>query len=175
VSGSCDRARASLSGYGLEALSAEDRRAVREHLRGCPECRAAAAEEDPVLLFSAMPEPRVDATEIASVVSSVRAAIAWKEAERRVVSSRPVGRSRRRRVRVAAAAAVFLLTLAVPSGLRTPAPERDGAAGTPPGDASAVAAPAGAAKASGGATVYDWNPGAGEPRVVWIVDGSLDI
>jgi hypothetical protein len=33
----------------------------------------------------------------------------------------------------------------------------------------------GAVKASSGATVYDWNPGAGEPRVVWIVDGSLDI
>jgi hypothetical protein len=36
--------------------------------------------------------------------------------------------------------------------------------------------------ASGGilpaeATIYDWNPGAGpeEPRVVWIVDRSLDI
>jgi hypothetical protein len=27
------------------------------------------------------------------------------------------------------------------------------------------------------ATIYDWNPGAGveEPRVVWIVDRSLDI
>jgi hypothetical protein len=25
-----------------------------------------------------------------------------------------------------------------------------------------------------GATVYDWNPGGDEPRVVWIVDRSLD-
>ncbi len=175
MSSSCDRTRASLAGYALDALSAEDRGAAREHLRRCPECRAAAAAADPVLLFSAMPEPRVDAAEVASVVSSVRAAIAWKEAERRVAPSLPDGRARRRRARVAAAAAMFLLTLAVPSGLRSPAPERDGAAGTPPGEVSAVAAPAGAVKASGGATVYDWNPGEGEPRVVWIVDGSLDI
>jgi hypothetical protein len=25
------------------------------------------------------------------------------------------------------------------------------------------------------ATIYDWNPGGGQPRVVWIVDRSLDI
>jgi hypothetical protein len=37
----------------------------------------------------------------------------------------------------------------------------------------------GAAPAKGNlpadATIYDWNPGGGQPRVVWIVDHSLDI
>jgi hypothetical protein len=37
----------------------------------------------------------------------------------------------------------------------------------------------GAAPAKGNlpadATIYDWNPGGGQPRVVWIVDRSLDI
>jgi hypothetical protein len=76
---------------------------------------------------------------------------------------------------VAAAAAVVFLALAVPSGLRTPAPEPQRPAGPAASGVSAAAAPAGTVKTSGGATVYDWNPGAGEPRVVWIVDGSLDI
>jgi len=30
-------------------------------------------------------------------------------------------------------------------------------------------------KVPGDATIYDWNPGGGQPRVVWIVDRSLDI
>jgi len=30
-------------------------------------------------------------------------------------------------------------------------------------------------KLPGDATIYDWNPGGGQPRVVWIVDRSLDI
>jgi len=80
---------------------------------------------------------------------------------------------------------VLLLTLAISSGPPRSAPtapsapavksvEAASAAQNAPG-VSVVASPEGAPKASGGATVYDWNPGAGEPRVVWIVDGSLDI
>ena len=180
MSASCGRVRSMLPAYGLEELSAADREAVREHLRECSDCRAEAASADPSLLFAAMPEESISSAEVASVVSSVRAAIAWKETERRVAESRrrPDGRGRRRAARAAAAAAVAFLTLAVPSGLRSPAPTpRAGASGVvPPVGVSAVAAPAeGAVKTSGGATVYDWNPGAGEPRVVWIVDGSLDI
>jgi hypothetical protein len=71
---------------------------------------------------------------------------------------------------------VLPLTLVVPSGLRPP----DAGRGTPVRTApaagfSAVAGPPGPPSASGGATVYDLSPGAGEPRVVWIVDESLDI
>ncbi|HEY6065632.1 MAG TPA: zf-HC2 domain-containing protein [Thermoanaerobaculia bacterium] len=35
--------------------------------------------------------------------------------------------------------------------------------------------PARGQKLPADATIYDWNPGGGQPRVVWIVDRSLDI
>jgi len=178
VSAACDLVQARLAAYGRDELCAEDRRAFREHLRSCARCRTAAVSEDPSLLFASVAEAEghVDSAEVASLVSSVRAAIAWKEAERRVSeSSRPDRSDRRRRGRIAAAAAVVFLTLAVPSGLRSPAPEPQSPTGSPAGRVSAAAAPAATVKTSGGATVYDWTPGAGEPRVVWIVDGSLDI
>ena len=174
MTAACERVRTKLPDYARESLSDASGRDVREHLRVCAECRVEAARLDPTLLFAAIPAEPVDSAEVDSVVAAVRGAIDWREAERRVApaSSESVARSRRRTGRVAAAAAVFLLTLAVPSGLRSPAPRT--------GAASAEARPAavtreGTVKTSGGATVYDWNPGAGEPRVVWIVDGSLDI
>lgn len=45
------------------------------------------------------------------------------------------------------------------------------------GPASPFAASTGPAKGNhpADATIYDWNPGGGQPRVVWIVDRSLDI
>ncbi len=180
MSASCGRVRGDLLAYGREELSAADRLAVREHLAGCAACRTEAASADPVLLFSGLSAAPVSSTEVASVVASVRAGIALRQSERRI-EGHPVGRSlgkgRGRALRAAAAAAVVALTIAVPSGLRSPdAPAGSGiVTGAPRAGFASAAGPEGAAKASAGATVYDWNPGAGEPRVVWIVDGSLDI
>ncbi len=180
MSGVCERVRARLEEYGHEALSAVDRREVREHVSFCTACRAEAVAVDPVLLFSAVPAEAVSAEDVASVLSSVRAGIALRTAERRIEAARRRGSAvgaRGRGTRAAAAAAVILLTVVVPSGLRStadvPAPVPTGGP-TAPG-ISAVAAPEATMKAPGSATVYDWNPGAGEPRVVWIVDGSIDI
>jgi hypothetical protein len=39
----------------------------------------------------------------------------------------------------------------------------------------AEASAPGGQKLPADATIYDWNPGGGQPRVVWIVDRSLDI
>ncbi len=39
----------------------------------------------------------------------------------------------------------------------------------------AEASAPGRQKVPADATIYDWNPGGGQPRVVWIVDRSLDI
>jgi hypothetical protein len=167
-----------LEDYGREALSAEDRREVRGHLSACAACRAQAAAADPVLLFAAAPAEAVSPEDVASVLSSVRAGIALRQAERRIEGgSGPRPAVRGRGARAAAAAAVVLLTLVVPSGLRSPAeaPPAAPAGGPTAAAVSPVAAPEATVKTSGGATVYDWNPGAGEPRVVWIVDGSIDI
>jgi hypothetical protein len=179
MSAACERVRAMLPEYGLEALQAARRDEVREHLRGCAACRAEAASEDPTLLFAGLPPDAVSAEVVASVVASVRAGIALKQAERRIARhpAESAGQRRRQSARVVAAA-VILLTLAVPAGLRSPsAPALTAQVSEVPaaGLSAAVAEHASAPKAPGAATVYDWNPGVGEPRVVWIVDGSLDI
>jgi hypothetical protein len=180
MSATCERIRGRLPEYGREALPGEERRAVREHLAGCAACRAEAAAADPVLLFSALPSESVSAKDVATVVASVRAGMALRQAERRI--ERPSGRATggrasRRSARVAAAAAVLLLTLALPFGPNSPKAPLPAPVAGPAAAAARLSAagPSGLAEAGGGATVYDFNPGAGEPRVVWIVDGSLDI
>jgi len=57
----------------------------------------------------------------------------------------------------------------VPSGA---APATGGGRVSPFAEASG---PAMGQKLPADATIYDWNPGGGQPRVVWIVDRSLDI
>ncbi|MCA1581963.1 MAG: zf-HC2 domain-containing protein [Acidobacteria bacterium] len=60
---------------------------------------------------------------------------------------------------------------------------REGSPADPPapGISSRAFSPFAEASGPGGqklpadATIYDWNPGGGQPRVVWIVDRSLDI
>lgn len=180
MSAICERVRANLPAYGRESLEAGPRREVREHLAGCSACRAEAASIDPVVLFGTLSPEAVSSADVASVVASVRAGIALRQAEGRIArrSARlHRAESGRRGIRAAAAAAVVLLTLVVPSGLQPPPAgnEKAEVRRAPSAEFSTVAGPDGAARASGGATVYDWNPGAGEPRVVWIVDGSLDI
>ena len=173
----CARVRASLDEYAAETLSAQVRREVRTHLGTCADCRRAAGTVDPTLLFASVPEESVGADEIASILSAVKAGIAIKESERRLAGvSRPAAdRVRARRGRVAAVAALVVATLGLPSQVRSPQPPAR-AAGVRRAPAAGFAAAEGpAAKAPAGATVYDWNPGGGEPRVVWIVDGSLDI
>lgn len=179
MSADCERVRRNLRDYGRESLPAGPRQEVREHLAGCAACRMQAASIDPTALFGTLAPKAVSSAEVASVVASVRAGIALRQVEKRI-ARRPVRRREQatgRGIRAAAAAAVVLLTLAVPSGPRSPSAD-DRAAEVkraPKAGFSTVAGPDGAVRASGGATVYDWNPGAGEPRVVWIVDGSLDI
>jgi hypothetical protein len=186
VSPSCARAAGRLAAYLSDSLAAEERREVREHLRLCASCRDAAARVDPTALFAGLPREDVAAEDVARVVAAVRAGIAWKEAERKLP------RRRRPFARIGSAAAVLLMTLLLPAGLRT---SREEAA--PPGPPGAAARPVSAsapgrpAPAAAGfatlaeptevggpgrdATIYDWTPGSGQPRVVWIVDRSLDI
>ncbi|MGH9369494.1 MAG: zf-HC2 domain-containing protein [Thermoanaerobaculia bacterium] len=181
MSAACESVRRRLPRFAGEQLPEAERREVRGHLSRCAACRAEAASQDPTLLFAGLPSPAVSSEEVASVVASVRAGVALKQAERRI-AARPArypgeGEATRRWPRAAAAAAVALLTLAVPSGLQPPDSGQPAATAgrAPAAGLAASGAPEGVVEASSGATVYDWTPGAGEPRVVWIVDGSLDI
>lgn len=186
MNAACREVRARFTAYADEALTPQERGLVRDHLALCGACRQDAAASDPTLLFSAVGRPEeVSAADMARILEGVRAGVAIKRAERRLA------RPPRRAAAVAAAAAVALFTLALPGGpaggpeldVRNVRNVRDGRG---PGSAFRAVTPAaafGLAKAAGapadaaGATVYEIAPGAGpnEPRVVWIVDRSLDI
>ena len=192
MSFSCSDARARFASYSAEALTSEERRAVREHIAACEACREEAAAADSTLLFAGTaPVEDVSAAEMARILENVRAGVALKQAERRL--ARPLARrrsgrgegGRRRAAAIAAAAAVALFTLALPGGLseRAAAPPAPAAAAkaVTPGfarvSAFANGSADGSAESAGTATIYEIAPGAGadEPRVVWIVDRSLDI
>jgi anti-sigma factor RsiW len=177
VSALCETVRERLPRYLGDALGAEDRRRFREHLVACDECRDRVVEVEPSLLFVRTRPEEVSSEDVARVLAGVRGGIALAETERKVGRLR--GRSRRRVAATAAAAALGAMTLLLPGWDRRPV--------EPVAAAPVVSAPAsGFSPASepepGGmfpaeATIYDWNPGAAneEPRVVWIVDQSLDI
>jgi hypothetical protein len=157
-----------------------------------------------VLATSQAPDVEtVSAADTAKILAGVRAGIALKTAEKRLRPSSPDlsrGRLSWRRPAMTAAAAVAAVALAWTLGPRQPAATgaRTGApvvatSAAPASSANAnasslrpaslVPAAAGGAlepanidrKSPADATIYDWNPGGGQPRVVWIVDRSLDI
>ena len=180
----CRETRDRFESYAAETLGVEERRGVREHLGACDACRDAAALADPLFVFAAPRATAVRAEEAGLVLSAVRAGLALKQAERRLEPA-----SGRRRVGAfVSAAAVLALTLLVPGAPASRAPLPS----LPPAEREAVKssfvpavhpAPApevfektgGTVKYPADATIYDLNPGAGQPRVVWIGDRSIDI
>jgi hypothetical protein len=180
---SCGEVRDRFEAYGSEALTAGERRAVREHLRSCEPCRQEASAADPLLLFAGAGAAPVPADVTAGVLAAVRTGIAFKTAERRL----EVPTARRRAGALLSAAAAVALTLLVPGAPPRRAPRN--AVATPGGPAARSFVPAsnpvpageilpkagGTKKYPADATIYDFGSGAGEPRVVWIVDRSLDI
>jgi hypothetical protein len=192
----CAIVRASFEDYRSEALPAPQRRMLREHLRGCDACRAAAVAEDPTFRFARSLNETVSEGESREILSAVMTGVDLLRTERRIRDARP---SRRLRIGSAAAAAVAAAVL-VSSGwgiLQSPMPTAGGvsAPASPASPTSASVQPTSssahtdatalkpaamseeAPAPSSDAIVYDWNPGAGreEPRVVWIVDRGLDI
>ena len=178
---SCRQARDRFEDYAAEALSREERADLREHLASCEECRSEALAADPLFVFAGSPEPSVAPAEVARILEGVRAGVAWKQAERRIERPAP----RRRWSALAAAAAAVVLTLlasGAPSRRETaaagPGPRQAADTGFAPAAVAPVPAPGsggGTQKFPADATIYDFNPGAGQPRVVWIVDRSIDI
>jgi anti-sigma factor RsiW len=173
----CGALRDRLPEYLEDSLSADERRAFREHLSSCAECREDMAEVEPSLLFARIPAAEVSSDDVLRVLAGVRAGIALAETEKRARRGRP---SHRHRVAaMASAAALAAMTLVLPGSARRPAdPPAIAPVATVPSPGFAPASerqPGGTYPAD--ATIYDWNPGAAtaEPRVVWIVDRSLDI
>ncbi|MEP6992973.1 MAG: hypothetical protein ABI968_00535 [Acidobacteriota bacterium] len=180
----CAIVRSSFEDYLGEHLPQAQHRMLRDHLASCEDCREAAAAQDPTLLFARTIREEIPETDSRQILSAVRAGVELMRVERRIGP-----RARRRRIGPAAAAAVVALAVLTPGALRlreTPgAKASEASSQIPLAPASGAAAPA-ALRSAGlseeapppsGATIYDWNPGAGreEPRVVWIVDRGLDI
>lgn len=189
---SCREALAALPGYAAETLDRGLRQSLRDHVAACGDCREVAVHADPGLLFtgSARISPTTD-EEVAQILAGVRAGIAWRQAERKLTGDRP---ARRRRGAAAAAAAVVALALLVPASTsrraqpravsnlaapRVPAQAQAQAQAQTLGPVVPAARPASpevpASKFPADATIYDLSQGVGQPRVVWIVDRSLDI
>ena len=185
MSAICGILRGSFEDYLSDALPPPQRKILREHLAACAECRDLAVEKDPTFVFARPVHDEVTPEETARILSAVKTGVALMETEKRIRRTR-----RRLAGGTAAAAAVAALVLllpgarhgtgtsAAPSGTQASLPAKPPASSPLSSDAalSAAALPADSAPA-GDATVYDWNPGAGqeEPRVVWIVDRGLDI
>jgi putative zinc finger protein len=183
---SCRQALAALPGYAAEILERGLRQSLRDHLAACGDCRGVAVHTDPGLLFagSAQTSPERETTdeEVARILAGVRAGIAWRQAERKLTGDRP---ARRRRRAAATAAAVVALVLLVPastsrrgqpravSNLAVQAQAQGSDPVVPAARPVSLEVPT--SKSPADATIYDLSPGVGEPRVVWIVDRSLDI
>jgi hypothetical protein len=164
--------------YLDDLLAPSAARSVREHLAACAPCRDDAAAIEPTFLFSRVSPEDVSPEDIRRVLEGVRAGVALKATERKLASGR--ARRRSRIAAMASAAAVAAMTLFTPGSSRSTG--RPVVAARPPAAAPATgfspaARTAPAVTFPADATIYDWNPGTGteEPRVVWIVDRSLDI
>jgi hypothetical protein len=172
----CGAVRDRLDEYLAETLAADDRRELREHFASCESCGNEITRIEPSLLFARIPADEVSSEEVLAVLTGVRAGIALVQTERKVSRSR--GRSRRRLAAMSSAAALAAMTLVLPGGDRRPEAVATAPAVSAPAPGFAPAAQkAPTATFPADATIYDWNPGgtSEEPRVVWIVDRSLDI
>lgn len=178
MSAACGQVRGRLPEYLDDALPADDARALRGHLAACGACRDDLAAVEPTLLFARVSPAEISPEDVRRVVEGVRAGVALKETEHKL--ARGQARRRSRIAAMASAAAVAAMTLMMPGSSRStiepPIAARPSAASPAPGF-SPAARTAPSATFPADATIYDWNPAAGtaEPRVVWIVDRSLDI
>lgn len=177
MSFSCGDIRVRLPEYVDGALASTDARAFREHLFVCAGCRDEVASIEPSILFARVSPEEVSARDVERVLAGVRAGVVLKQAERKLA----LGRSKRRHrvAAIASAAALAAMTLVLPGSGRRPVESvaRTAPVAAPEPGFAPAAGKAPAATFPSDATIYDWNPGTAsqEPRVVWIVDRSLDI
>lgn len=165
--------------YRSDELGSPELGALRSHLRECGECRLRAFDAEPSILFAVENRPvEVTPEEVQSVLENVRIGIALSQTSRRIETNSG-GRGKSRRLGALSAAALLLLSVTSPSR-RTRAPIPASAVRELP----AAAVPAGFEREGEGgllpasATIYEWNPASAapnDPKIVWIVDRSLDL
>jgi anti-sigma factor RsiW len=180
VSAICPVPDSSIAAYRRDDVSEPERRALRAHLSACPACRDRAIAADPTLIFGLAPvEVPADETEARLVLENVRAAIAMRTASRKIEATH--ARHGLRSAAVVAAAALLALTSSAP---RRPRAATASAARAPRNGfqdaATKIVRPGGDDSPSmpSSATIYEWNPGSAspdDPKIVWIVDRSLDL
>jgi anti-sigma factor RsiW len=109
----CEEFLECIDRYLDDTLDPSERASFRTHLQSCGSCRAAAAEEDPSLLFSALPSRDVDLRRVEDVTQAVLGQIRQQRLERRMHGGRR---------RWLAAAAAVVIGVAGVSGWRYLAP-----------------------------------------------------
>ena len=165
-------------------LVREERSRVVAHLRSCGECRREALRLDPTVVFrlAASREAHVSDEESRAILENVRAAISLREASRKLERMPSHAWGVRRAAAALAGAVLLSLTASSPMVRRHPAsasiPTQRRPA--PPASFARAVAPdrSDEALAPATATVYEWNPGENspdDPKIVWIVDRSLDL
>jgi hypothetical protein len=103
----CDEFAVHIDGYLNDTLDPGLRDSFREHLQSCRQCRAAAVEAEPSLVFSALPAEAADVDRVENLTQAVLGQIRQERLEQRM---RPP-----RRRWFAAAAAVMLAVVGVTS------------------------------------------------------------
>lgn len=189
----CERFRSDLPAYLDDALAGETRTELRRHLGDCGMCRQFAVEREPSLLFAAPAVEAVDLDERESrqILEAVRGAVALRQAAARLEkphAGRAPGRAAA--AAIAAAAVGSLLFWSLPRHHTAPGQIAAVAPVMIPQATAAVTlkssgsrpvfpqAPGDTAVTPASATVYEWTPASGDvkdPKIVWIVDRSLDI
>jgi hypothetical protein len=143
-------------------------------------------ELDPAAVFglALSPQPPVSAEDSREILENVRIAIAIRQASRKIERPPAGGLGVRRTAAAVAAAALLSLTASSPMTRRSVSSASHSPAARPAPAPSAFARAAASsdrsddALAPATATVYEWNPGANspdDPKIVWIVDRSLDL
>lgn len=168
--------------YRADRLTEADRREFRAHLLACEECRRTAIRHDPAILFALASAPPVsDDAEARAILEHVKAALAVRDASRKLDRSASERHGRRAAAAVGAAALIALTFSAPLTRRRPPAvlASRAGISSRIRNAATKIVRP-GADEPSlpSSATIYEWNPGAAspdDPKIVWIVDRSLDL
>ncbi|HET9794319.1 MAG TPA: zf-HC2 domain-containing protein [Thermoanaerobaculia bacterium] len=179
MSGDCRALAARIDAYRNDRLANEDRRVFRDHLAECETCRGEAIASEPTLVFAIAPSPApVGEAEARAILENVKAAIAVRDAARRLEIPRG-----RRAAAGLGVAAILALAFSAPLTRRPPVVVSSGARPAAPsgiaGVANRIVGP-GSEEPSmpASATIYEWNPGTSspeDPKIVWIVDRSLDL
>ncbi len=172
-----------MNSFLADDLDRQARRAAAEHLRDCGDCRLRALDRDPSVVFrlALSPQPAVSDEESQEILENVRIAIAIRRASRKIEKPSLGGLGARRTAAAVAAAALLSLTASSPMTRRSASPVPQASSPRP----SAAAFARGSAPdrsdealAPATATIYEWNPATNspdDPKIVWIVDRSLDL